>query len=81
MKWISVEEDLPPNGMRCLLYGIKDALFAPQEFVISEGKFCYKRGWDVSSLVEVHYWTDYPNVPKEEKKITTLNKESDDEVD
>lgn len=56
MKWINVEEDLPPSGIKCLVFGTN--IFTPGktitgwsskeeegDYIIIEATFCPKTGW------------------------------------
>jgi hypothetical protein len=68
MKWISVKDDLPPENIKFLLYGL-----GPYRTIdiISEGTFDPGKGWQ-SNLYEVLYWTEYPEVPvrqREKEKV------------
>lgn len=67
MRWISVEEDIPPEGVECFIYGILKSSFSGViTKLVLRGKFSYKKGWDSEpiNLAEVHYWASMPALPE-----------------
>lgn len=58
MRWISVEEDLPPADTEVLVVYLPS--FAT-EFSIISAKFNPRKGWNISA--EVHYWGALPQLP------------------
>jgi hypothetical protein len=46
MKWIDVNEDLPPKGTMCLVIeDFRGGLSNYRKFEVSEAKFCPRSGW------------------------------------
>lgn len=69
MNWIDVDEDLPPADVQMLLVGELNRGYDTPLWIMSEGSFNPKTGWD-TALDEVHYWACRIPLPvKKEKKV------------
>lgn len=69
MRWMSVEDDLPPNDVEVMVYGCRET-FAGSVYTIGAATFNAKRGWRCD-FHAVLYWTAMPPLPAIEEDAPT----------
>lgn len=71
MRWISVDEDLPPPGTKVTIWGTYGNSYSDsQTWILEEGTFDPQIGWSRNFMNRVYYWGECITEPSLEKKVT-----------